>query len=387
MRHRLSLPFESWPECDRELWQAIIESTEDWVDQTRAAGWKSRTRIEAMQTYGRWLRWLLDHDRLDAEISPAHRVAPDVVSQFVNNELSRVRAGAVSNMLFYLIGILDSFAPEQDWSWLYKLRSRLKRKASREPRTRLRIVPAQSLFDLGIELMRRATESQSEEDIDIDLFLDGMLIGLLISIYLRIANFTELEHGRDLERGPKQWRLQVAGDLTKTGQADNSLLPITLTPWIDIYVNVVRPLLTVRCRISEALSRRFWIGLDGRALSGHLIRKRIKARTKEAYGFAICPHTFRKIAATTFILERPEYALHGPALLGHRSEDTIQKHYFASQQQLAIRTYHRLRHSGRADDASRVRAKGAPNRQIEALLVCAGSPPSTHRSRRPRQRD
>ena len=235
--------------------------------------------------------------------------------------------------------------------------------------------------------MRRATESQSEEDIDIDLFLDGMLIGLLISIYLRIANFTELEHGRDLERGPKQWRLQVAGDLTKTGQADNSLLPITLTPWIDIYVNVVRPILTVRCSISEALSRRFWIGLDGRALSGHLIRKRIKARTKEAYGFAICPHTFRKIAATTFILERPEYALHGPALLGHRSEDTIQKHYFASQQQLAIRTYHRLRHSGRADDASRVRAKGAPNRQIEALLVCAGSPPSNNRSRRPRQRD
>jgi len=235
--------------------------------------------------------------------------------------------------------------------------------------------------------MRRATESQSEEDIDIDLFLDGMLIGLLISIYLRIANFTELELGRDLERGPKQWRLQVAGDLTKTGQADNSLLPITLTPWIDIYVNVVRPLLTVRCRISEALSRRFWIGLDGRALSGHLIRKRIKARTKEAYGFAICPHTFRKIAATTFILERPEYALHGPALLGHRSEDTIQKHYFASQQQLAIRTYHRLRDSGRADDASRVRAKGTPNRQIEALLVCAGSPPSSHRSRRPRQRD
>ena len=387
MRHRLSLPFESWPECDRELWQAIIESTEDWVDQTRAAGWKSRTRIEAMQTYGRWLRWLLDHDRLDAEISPAHRVAPDVVSQFVNNELSRVRAGAVSNMLFYLIGILDSFAPEQDWSWLYKLRSRVKRKAGRELRTRPRIVPAQSLFDLGIELMRRATESQSEEDIDIDLFLDGMLIGLLISIYLRIANFTELEHGRDLERGPKQWRLQVAGDLTKTGQADNSLLPITLTPWIDIYVNVVRPILTVRCSISEALSRRFWIGLDGRALSGHLIRKRIKARTKEAYGFAICPHTFRKIAATTFILERPEYALHGPALLGHRSEDTIQKHYFASQQQLAIRTYHRLRHSGRADDASRVRAKGAPNRQIEALLVCAGSPPSNNRSRRPRQRD
>ena len=209
---------------------------------------------------------------------------------------------------------------------------------------------AQSLFDLGIELMRRATESSSDDDIDIDLFLDGLLLALLISVYLRISNFTQLELGRNLERGPDQWRLRVAGDLTKTGQADNSLLPVTLTPWIDLYVNVIRPRLTVRCRQPDALSSRFWIGLDGRPLSGHLIRKRIKACTKKAFGFAICPHAFRKIAATTFILERPEYALHGPALLGHRSEDTIQKHYFASQQQLAIRTYHTLRDFRRSDD-------------------------------------
>jgi hypothetical protein len=32
--------------------------------------------------------------------------------------------------------------------------------------------------------MRRATENQSD-DIDIDLFLDGLLLGLLISVYLR----------------------------------------------------------------------------------------------------------------------------------------------------------------------------------------------------------
>ena len=237
--------------------------------------------------------------------------------------------------------------------------------------------------------MRRATENKSDEDADLDLFLDGVLIALLISLYLRISNFTELQLGTQLERGPSQWRLRVAGDLTKTGQADNSLLPITLTPWVDLYVNVIRPILTVRSGKPEALSSYFWIGLDGRPLSGHLIRKRIKLRTKKVFGFSICPHAFRKIAATTFILERPEYALYGPALLGHRSADTIHKHYFVSQQQLAIRTYHNLRDSSRVEDTSRVGAKGVSTleRQIKALVICAGSPASSHRSRRRRQRD
>ena len=58
------------------------------------------------------------------------------------------------------------------------------------------------VFDLGIELMRQATKSSSDDDIDIDLFLDGLLLALLISVYLRIANFSQFELGRNLERGP-----------------------------------------------------------------------------------------------------------------------------------------------------------------------------------------
>jgi hypothetical protein len=149
----------------------------------------------------------------------------------------------------------------------------------------------------------------------------------------------------------------------------------------------VRPRLIVSGRVPDALANRFWIGLDGRLLSGHLIRERIKARTKQAFGFAICPHTFRKIAATTFILERPEYALHGPALLGHRSEETIQKHYFASQQQLALRTYRYLRDSERVNDISRTLGPSILDCRIKVLLVCAASPPSGRQSRRKRNQN
>jgi len=276
-------------------------------------------------------------------------------------------------VLFYLIGVLESFAPERDWNQLRAVHSRVKRKAGRESKKRPRIVCAQDLFDLGMELMRNATKVGLEDCIDVDLFLDGLLVTLLISVYLRIGNFAALELERDLERGPSQWRLRVAGELTKTGQADHSTLPVTLTSWLDVYVDVIRPLSLVRHRIADGPVARFWIGPDGKPLSGHLIRKRIKLRTKEAFGFPICPHTFRKIAATTFVLERPEYALHGPALLGHRSEDTIQRHYFVAQQQLAIRTYHCLRDSRLAKEAGRVGAKGIDtrDRRIRAMVACA----------------
>jgi hypothetical protein len=389
MRHTRSLPIELWPERDRELWRTAVASPEKtWLDQTRAAGWSPRTRDEATKSYGLYLKWLRDHDRLDPAAPLAHRVVPDLVCSFITDELNRIRAGTLATVLFHLIGVVTSLAPEEDWDWLYKLRSRLKRRASREPRSRPRIVAAQNLFDLGIALMRRTVESVSDDDIDIDLFLDGLLLALLISVYLRINNFTVLELGRNLERGPDQWRLRLEGDRTKTGQADYSLLPVTLTPWIDLYVNVVRPRLTAGRRVSDALSSRFWIGLDGRPLSGHLIRERIKACTKLSFGFAICPHAFRKIAATTFILERPEYALHGPALLGHRSEDTIQKHYFASQQQLALRTYRSMRDLRPAANVSRAKGTDAiDDRRIKALLVCAASPSSVHKSRRKRNQD
>src|SRR5262245_14745103 len=143
MRHTLSLPFDSWPELDRSLWLETVEPAEEWLNQTRAAGWNSRTRAQAMQSYGRWLCWLQGYNRSYVYVSPEQRVVPNLVSRFVNDELIRVRAGTVSNLLFYLIGILHSFAPEQDWAWLHKLRSRVKRKASREPRIRPRLVPAQ----------------------------------------------------------------------------------------------------------------------------------------------------------------------------------------------------------------------------------------------------
>lgn len=50
MRHISSLPFDLWPNLDRELWSTTVASTEEWLDQARAAGWTRRTRDEAMNS-------------------------------------------------------------------------------------------------------------------------------------------------------------------------------------------------------------------------------------------------------------------------------------------------------------------------------------------------
>jgi hypothetical protein len=62
-----------------------------------------------------------------------------------------------------------------------------------------------------------------------------------------------------------------------------------------------------RQRAPQSDESAFWIGLDGQPLLSQGIRNRIKRRTAAAFGKPILPHTFRKIAQTTFMVERPEY--------------------------------------------------------------------------------
>jgi hypothetical protein len=203
-------------------------------------------------------------------------------------------------------------------------------------------------------------------------------MALLIALYSRIGNFSALEIDRHLVRGPHQWQLHLPSDITKNRQPDNGLLPTSFTPWVDAYVELVRAPLLAHHDVNSPITR-FWIGLEGRPLSAHLIRERIKRRTKEAFGFPICPHTFRKIAATTFILELPEYALHAPALLGRRSEDTVQRHYFSAQAQLAIKTYHELRHLRRTGQSPACRPGGSIAQRIRALTVCTPALKTSYR--------
>ena len=132
---------------------------------------------------------------------------------------------------------------------------------------------------------------------------------------------------------------------------------------------------------------RLWLDAEGRPLTDQAIRKHIKRRTKEAFGFAICPHTFRKIALTTLVIERPEFAAWGPALLRHHSPKTAEQYYFVAQRQLALETYHKVRrmHRRRPTGEAYADATDTLREQIQLFVLC--SPPAIGRRAAPNRKD
>jgi hypothetical protein len=383
MTDRRSLPFPLWPEVHRQRWQSMTNTPDAWLGASGITAWAPCTRIGARKSYGRLLQWLLDHDLLEPGPPQNHQFRMEVLKQFIASDRRFVKWATLSTQLFDLIGAFESMMPDDDWSELREIRNSIQRLARQEPPQQPRIVHAGLTLELGFGLMRQALGRNLEDDAAVDLYVDGLLISMLTLIYLRIGNFTALELGRHLKRADGVWHLAVSAEETKNNHADNGALADFLTSWLDYFVDVVRPALTARARLGSDTDR-LWLDAEGRLLTDQAIRKRIKRRTKEAFGFAICPHTFRKIALTTFVIERPEYAAWGPALLRHHSPKTAEQHYFVAQRQLAVETYHKVRRMQRrrATGEAHAEATGTLSEQIQLLVLCSALAPESRPARK-----
>jgi hypothetical protein len=383
----VELPFEGWPAVDRQLWHVIIQPPSVFLEGSRAAKWAPPTLKKAKGSYGRWLQWLQERGLLDCKLAPLERATRENLRQFVMDERQRVGLVTISTRLFHLIGISESFGPATDWEWLRRLRARVKRQAARLPNKRPRLVHARQMFDWSIGLMEQALATGTSGTVDIDLYLDGLMIAVMTAIALRIQNFASLRLEEQIRRIDDRWVILIDGAETKTLQAVAVSLPEALSPWHCRYAEIFRPRLLARQAVQRTDENAFWIGLDGLPLLSQGIRNRIKRRTAATFGKPILPHTFRKIAQTTFMVERPEYGAYAPALLGQASAQTMEKHYFIAQGQIAIETYHEL--DGRNRRKSAVAEGVEPetmisfNRKLKAFIVGSVVTQDTRRFGRP----
>jgi hypothetical protein len=321
-------------------WFERIEITEPrWLDPRPAAHWSTRTCTQGKQSYGRWLKSRQEKGLLDCSVLPVSLIVRERVKEFITEEMQRIKLRSVGNILFYLIAVAKSAAPQEDWSWLLKMRYDLKKRCRRKRRTSRRIVRANELYKLGLTLMRNATTRQSNGCIDAETYVHGLLIALLACECQRLGAFSTLELGSHIERGPSLWRVKFDAEMTKTKQMETGTLPGSLTPFIDFYVERLRPRLVSGLDMHQ--SKRFWIGSDGRPLSANKIRKIIKFRTKQAFGFEICPHSFRRAGLTTFTLDQPQFAAYGADLLGD-SDKIANEHYLIPHRELALEFVHNL---------------------------------------------
>jgi len=383
---RRPLPFQQWPEAHQLAWRTAIEAPDTWLGAPRIASWAPRTRKRAAEGYGRLLQWLHDNGLLEPGPPTKQQFRAEAIAEYVLSEHSSVKWVTLSTQLFDVVGALEAMMPMEDWSELRELRARIKCLAQEEPPQQPRIVHASQTLELGFSLMRRSLACGLEDDAAVDLYIDGLLIATLTLIYLRVGNFAALELDRHLKRGQRLWLLTVPGEETKNRHDDTGTLPDFLTPWLDYYVGGIRATLAARSGQHPDLLR-LWIDTKGCPLSDQTIRKRIKRRTMEAFGFAIRPHAFRKIALTTFLIERPEYAAWGPALLRHHSPKTAEKHYFVAQRQLAVETYQKVLRSRRklSGGDALAQTQDALAKQVQ-LFVLSSGPGAAPRSVRRRER-
>ncbi|OQM76242.1 hypothetical protein BFN67_15215 [Pseudaminobacter manganicus] len=339
-----------WPRIDRELWIAACEPAR-FLERTRPASiWSKPRRRIVEQAYGQWLAWLGREDLLDPAEAPQDRVTPERMDAFITELQNRVAPWSVAMMIGALKRILDMITAEADWTWLRSICADLKLIA-RPSRNRFAhmVTPAQ-LFDLGLSMMNEAEQVDGHPKRIAVRMRDGLLIAMLISCPIRIANLAQIEIGAHLLPADDRYRLHFDTDETKTGREYDTELPVTLTSYVDHYLRIHRPALLARG--DGRRTDRLWIDRWGKPMAEASIRTQIEFNTRNAFGRHIWPHLFRAIAATGVVDEAPEAIGITPDLLGHTSVNTTEKHYILAS---ATRAHQRVQTSFLEERAQAVR--------------------------------
>jgi integrase/recombinase XerD len=341
-RFRLSTPVDLWPMRDRDAWLAALVPEEfAFDDPPRIAGWAPRTRYNAAMSIGRFVAWARQSGRLTDQPSLCSAVTQENLHRFIADERERIGCGAIANQLFHLIGGLEVFAAKTDWTWVWRLHSRVEARAKHEGTQPRQIVHGRRLYRLGMEMM--ATAVRPDGSADASGFRDGLAVALLAMAPLRISNFCGLRIGGELRQEHQGWVIHLRPEQTKTRHQDIWVMAGDLAERINFYVDHVRPALLAQRRETTPTGL-FWIGNSGCPVGPQTIRKWIKVATEVGLGTCISPHTFRHCAATTLVLEEPETAVEASTLLGHASLRTTERNYIIQQGQLVQRRYLMLLH-------------------------------------------
>lgn len=359
MNAPVSMPLSKWPKQDRDLWLEAADTT-DMFDFSKISMWHAATKKVAVGAYGIWLQWLAEHSLL-TDGDPAARLSPTAFRSFAKAQIAKgLSMTTVADRLGRLVAIISGLCPGSDLTHARRIVSRVKAISKMQTRPKGFIVHARRMYELGFDLMAAGRATGVQTDSGANLFVDGLVVALLTACPMRIGNFSRLRLDHEVAHINNGWRLLVSGGSTKTSKPEIRLVPDNLSSSVDEYVAVVRPRLVLERQHSVVDQGAFFIGPSGLPLRDQMMRRRIETRTEAAFGAPVLPHSFRKLAVTTLVLERPEHAASAPMLLEHDGARTCEDHYIIGQQILALKHYHKaLKSAEKQTERSDTVAKGA----------------------------
>jgi integrase/recombinase XerD len=321
-----------WPEADRRAWEAAQRQGDVLEPGGGAAGWAPHTRTKIEKGYGRWLTWLISKDLIDPLASPADRVTPEWVAQYVA-ELRKLNAPySVLARVQELYQVMVVMVPEQDWTWIRRIETRVRHTVIPSRNKRGRVVSVEKLYAFGLELMANAEGPRGGTALERAVrYRDGLMVCLLAARPLRRRNFAAIELNRHLTKQGDFYFLRFEAAETKTHQPIEVPFPIDLVPSLERHLSHYRPFLLARTgrwsKVSDAAANALWVSKDGSAMTEIAIYFRIMKLTRAKFGHVVNLHLFRDCAATSTAIQDPEHAHINKSILGHATLRTSERHY------------------------------------------------------------
>ena len=367
---RRCLKPDLWPEADRRAWEAAQHQGDVLEPGGAAAGWAPYTRTKIEKGYGRWLTWLIGKSLLDPLASPAERVTPDRVAQYVA-ELRQLNAPySVLARVQELYQAMVVMSPEKDWTWIRRIETRVRHTVVPSRNKRERVVPVEKLYAFGLDLMAKAEGPKGGTALERAVrYRDGLMICLLAARPLRRRNFAAIEIGRHLVQLGDGFRIQFAPNETKTHQPIEVPFPLDLVSSLGRYLSHFRPFLLARTgrwsRASDGAANALWVSMDGSAMTEIAIYFRIMKLTRAKFGHVVNMHLFRDCAATSTAIEDPKHAHINKSILGHATLRSSERYYNHARTLEAMRRHQaqilRLRRLLRSGPAATQRTISMPN--------------------------
>jgi integrase/recombinase XerD len=361
-----------WPEEDQRLWAIALEPEDPFSDSggTRADHRPlSNQGIE--RGYGRWLTHLARKGLLE-DRSPADRITPAEVKGYIAELEQLGRNSTIRQRLSELRQMAMIMGPGRDWAFIKRLASKIRSRAATPSRKHGRIVGADELYALGLNLMNQAMGPHSSRRSAV-LFRDGLIIALLALRPLRRCNMANLTLGRDVISVAGTWMIILSPALTKTHVALEYDWPGSLVEALEAYLRVHRPLLQARKgRWKSPAGDRLWLTVDGSPVTQMALYDRVIYWTTKAFGKSVNPHLFRDSAATSLAINDPVHVLLAAPLLGHRTFKTTERSYIQAQTLQAHRQF-----TAQVSELRRAQENNWPNEIDEFEL--SGSQVKSHR--------
>jgi integrase len=318
-----SLLMSEWPAAHQRAWEEACKPSIRLKRGGAAAHLAPVSRQDIANRYGLYLDFLVRHSCLDTDQGVSELVTPENVEQFMAELNVRVRSVTVWNSIYKLRRAAQLMEPSSDFSWLLEIEKDVA--VVTQPRNKAeRLVLAHRLLEAGLALIDEAEASAKTEIQRARAVRNGLIIALLALHPLRIKNFGTLRIGSSIKLVGSQWWLSIRVKETKSHRLDERRIPDFMTPIVNRYVKVHRPILFGPKPTDET----FWVSSTrGGQFTVKNMGTLISRITLKTVGVDVSPHLFRMAAASAAAIECKDLPYLAAGVLNHRDRRTTEEHY------------------------------------------------------------